>query len=264
MGALIRDLWKKKDIFISIYNVYCKCPPTQRLELSDAFLQLFQVANALAPNTASLLIFRFLGGFFAAAPLSNAGGLLADMWDPKTRGKAVCLFGLAPFAGPTVRHAFTLIPSTSLTCSADRTARFWIYDCCRCSLALGFLATCDICRNLLPSDRLHDARNLRVSSPEIRFLNSSDHMDRPRLLVLMAEKKRKETGDSRYYAPLDKKHVQFSERMQNVLAKPFKMLFLEPMLLAVTIYMSVCDNAYIVQLELTQCPVYLRLPLPAL
>lgn len=32
-----------------------------------------QVGNALAPNTAALLIFRFLGGFFAAAPLTNAG-----------------------------------------------------------------------------------------------------------------------------------------------------------------------------------------------
>jgi len=34
---------------------------------------LTQVGNALVPNTAALLIFRFLGGFFAAAPLTNSG-----------------------------------------------------------------------------------------------------------------------------------------------------------------------------------------------
>lgn len=33
----------------------------------------FQVGNALAPNTAALLIFRFLGGTFAASPLANSG-----------------------------------------------------------------------------------------------------------------------------------------------------------------------------------------------
>ena len=33
----------------------------------------FQVGNALAKNTASLLVFRFLGGVFAAAPLANSG-----------------------------------------------------------------------------------------------------------------------------------------------------------------------------------------------
>ena len=33
----------------------------------------FQVGCALAPNTAAILIFRFLGGVFAAAPLANSG-----------------------------------------------------------------------------------------------------------------------------------------------------------------------------------------------
>ena len=33
----------------------------------------FQVGCALSPNTASILIFRFLGGTFAAAPLTNSG-----------------------------------------------------------------------------------------------------------------------------------------------------------------------------------------------
>ncbi|CAK5280180.1 unnamed protein product [Mycena citricolor] len=34
---------------------------------------IFQVAAALANNAASLLIFRFIGGMFAAAPLTNSG-----------------------------------------------------------------------------------------------------------------------------------------------------------------------------------------------
>lgn len=33
----------------------------------------FQLGAALSKNTASLLVFRFLGGTFAAAPLTNSG-----------------------------------------------------------------------------------------------------------------------------------------------------------------------------------------------
>ena len=46
------------------------------------------------------------------------------------------------------------------------------------------------------------------------------------------------TGDERYYAPLEAK-ISFSKQVENILAKPFKILFREPMLLAITIYMSV-------------------------
>ncbi len=62
----------------------------------------FQVGCALSKNTASILIFRFLGGCFAAAPLTNSGALLADIWDTDHRGQAMSIFSLAPFAGPSI------------------------------------------------------------------------------------------------------------------------------------------------------------------
>ena len=41
--------------------------------------QVLQIACAVAPNGPALLVFRFLGGCFAAAPLTNSGAILADM-----------------------------------------------------------------------------------------------------------------------------------------------------------------------------------------
>lgn len=41
----------------------------------------FQVGSALARNTASVLIFRFLGGMFAAAPLANSGYVILMLRD---------------------------------------------------------------------------------------------------------------------------------------------------------------------------------------
>lgn len=65
-------------------------------------MKMFQIAMALAKNTASLLVFRFLGGTFAACPLTNSGALISDIWDASTRGKALALFTVAPFAGPAL------------------------------------------------------------------------------------------------------------------------------------------------------------------
>lgn len=62
----------------------------------------FQIGCALSKNTASILIFRFLGGCFASAPLTNSGALIADIWDTDHRGQAMSLFALAPFAGPSI------------------------------------------------------------------------------------------------------------------------------------------------------------------
>jgi hypothetical protein len=65
------------------------------------------------------------------------------------------------------------------------------------------------------------------------------YFDRPRLSVLAAQKKRKETGDNRYYAPIEQRRVSFSQRVRDTLEKPFRILFSEPMLIAITLYQSV-------------------------
>jgi hypothetical protein len=45
----------------------------------------------------------------------------------------------------------------------------------------------------------------------------------PVLLLKLAEKKRRETGDKRYYAPLHKVEVALLKRVENILIKPFRM-----------------------------------------
>lgn len=44
--------------------------------------------------------------------------------------------------------------------------------------------------------------------------------------------------DDRYWAPLDKKSTKMSSLLYNILIDPFKMLFEEPMLLAITLYLG--------------------------
>lgn len=69
------------------------------------------------------------------------------------------------------------------------------------------------------------------------FVSSSLH--RPLLVCQKAERLRKETGDSRYWAPAERKHMPFGQLVKLVLGRPFLVLAEEPMLIAITLYMSV-------------------------
>ncbi|KZT01280.1 MFS general substrate transporter [Laetiporus sulphureus 93-53] len=164
----------------------------------------FQVGCALSRNTASILVFRFLGGTFAAAPLSNSGALLSDIWDAGTRGEAMAFFTLAPFAGPT------LGPIVSGFMSVSGVSWRWVYW-----LLTFFSGACLI---------------LIVFTLPETFL--------PVLMVRKAERLRKETGDDRYWAPMNKQKKTIRQHIKHVLARPFVILFREPMLMAITLYMS--------------------------
>ncbi|KAJ1030566.1 hypothetical protein NDA16_001475 [Ustilago loliicola] len=63
---------------------------------------LWQAVSFASPNMASLIVFRFLAGFFGSSPLVNTGGTLADMFDAKQRGLAMAIFASAPFLGPAL------------------------------------------------------------------------------------------------------------------------------------------------------------------
>lgn len=62
----------------------------------------FNFLCAFAPNFASLLIGRLLTGTFASAPLTNAPGVLADVWGPIERGNAMAIFSMMTFIGPAI------------------------------------------------------------------------------------------------------------------------------------------------------------------
>lgn len=63
---------------------------------------IFILGQALAQNIETLLVTRFISGFFACAPLTNSGGVIADIWDANTRGLAASLFTFSVFLGPVL------------------------------------------------------------------------------------------------------------------------------------------------------------------
>jgi MFS family permease len=65
-------------------------------------LMIFSFASAVAKDVQTLMISRFFGGLFGGAPLSNVGGVLADIWSPTQRGAALLMWGMAVIVGPLI------------------------------------------------------------------------------------------------------------------------------------------------------------------
>ena len=55
---------------------------------------------------------------------------------------------------------------------------------------------------------------------------------------------RKATGDTEYFAEMERESVHWTKRIEHILTRPFRVLFAEPMLMAITLYMSVCIFYY--------------------
>lgn len=69
---------------------------------THAVVVAFVAASAGCNSMASLLVFRFLSGTFGASPMTNSGGVIADLFPPAQRGLAMTIFAAAPFMGPVL------------------------------------------------------------------------------------------------------------------------------------------------------------------
>ncbi|MCJ1405835.1 hypothetical protein MMC11_009065 [Xylographa trunciseda] len=62
----------------------------------------FSVAAPCSPNIQSLLVFRFFASAFGSSSMTNGGGVITDMLTKEQRGVAMGAFVTAPFLGPAL------------------------------------------------------------------------------------------------------------------------------------------------------------------
>lgn len=63
---------------------------------------IFNIASALAPNMASLVVFRFLDGVAGVAAITCGSGTIADLVPREKRGQAMAIWSLGPLFGPII------------------------------------------------------------------------------------------------------------------------------------------------------------------
>lgn len=86
LWAPLSELFGRQVLFFGTYGV----------------LTAFNAGAAGSQNVQTLVILRFFAGAFGSSPLTNAGGVIADMFPASQRGLAMSIFAAAPFMGPTL------------------------------------------------------------------------------------------------------------------------------------------------------------------
>ncbi|KAF9018948.1 major facilitator superfamily domain-containing protein, partial [Rhodocollybia butyracea] len=174
----------------------------------SAYTLLF-LGQALAMNAQTVLALRFFSGAFGVAPLIISGGTLADIWNAQGRGYATSLFGGCVFLGPS------LGPLVGGFVAADNQLGWeWVIYW----ILFIFAAACTLfSMYFLPETYgpillSRKARRLRKEDPIGNRNVISDH----------------EKLDSSLHGLLDR-----------TLYRPWKMMAREPILLLITVYMSV-------------------------
>ncbi|CEL02068.1 hypothetical protein ASPCAL01643 [Aspergillus calidoustus] len=72
------------------------------LNVATTLFVLFQIGCALAPNIASLIVFRTITGMGGSACLTIGGGVISDLFAPEQRGLAMSIFSSGPLLGPVI------------------------------------------------------------------------------------------------------------------------------------------------------------------
>ncbi|KPV73417.1 uncharacterized protein RHOBADRAFT_29141 [Rhodotorula graminis WP1] len=168
---------------------------------------LFQIGDALAQNFATVIVIRFLAAVFASSPLVAAGGVIADIWDPVTRGKAMSVFSASVFLGPVVGPIIAGFSIDSYLSWRFIFLYIGVWGAASWVIVAIFLP--ETYHPILLKQR---AKRLRKEDPERH-------------------------GDK--YAELEKADFGFKSLVQRTLARPLIMLVVEPIVLAVTVYLSI-------------------------
>ncbi|KAK1145084.1 hypothetical protein N8T08_004514 [Aspergillus melleus] len=170
-------------------------------------LAAFCAGAAGAQNSWSLIILRFFAGSFGSSPLTNAGGVIADIFPADQRGLATSLFAGAPFLGPTLGPVIGGF-------LGENAGWRWVQ---------GFLATFTgliwiVTIFLVPET--YAPVLLRKRADKLTQLSGGQHIYRSKL-------------------DLERGRVSVATAFGSSLLRPWILLFAEPIVLLLSIYMAI-------------------------
>ncbi|PLB52009.1 putative MFS multidrug transporter [Aspergillus steynii IBT 23096] len=165
---------------------------------------IFVIPCAVSKNIGTLIVCRAIDGIAFSAPMTLVGGTLADLWRNEERGVPMAAFSASPFLGPAIGP---LAGGYLFDASGWR----WLYWL---QLILAFVAWVLI----------------TFTVPETYA---------PSILKKRAKKLRKTENDPKFVTETEIDPLPIGQKLRVVLLRPFQLLFLEPIVLFISIYMSV-------------------------
>ncbi|RAL02163.1 MFS transporter [Aspergillus ibericus CBS 121593] len=165
---------------------------------------IFTIACATAKDTQTLMLSRFFAGFFAASIIALVPASLSDVFNNHQRGVAIAMYTMSVFTGP-----FTAPFIGGFTASSHLGWRWTLYV----PAIVGFF-----CLALIAL--------------------FTEETYAPIILVQKAAILRRQTRNWGIHARQDELEISFQELVTKNLARPFLILFTEPIAFLLTLYMS--------------------------
>lgn len=162
---------------------------------------LFVTACAVAQNIATILTIRFFGAFCASALISNAPGSVNDIVDEDHRALAFSVWSIGPMNGPVIGP---IVGGLVYQYMGWRWTNWIVVILAGVALAA------------------------QLACPETYS---------PQILRARASKRRKETGDTRYWCRYDEKQ-EFLPALKVNLSRPFVLTVTEPICIFWDLYVA--------------------------
>lgn len=181
------------------------------LILSMFGFSLFTIATATAKDLQTILICRFFSGFFGACPLAVVAAVFSDMFNNATRGIAITIFSMSVFTGPLL---------------APFVGGFIVES------YLGWRWTMYITSFMGFTSFAIDLLFLEETYP-------------PQILIAKASMLRRRMQNHFIHAKQEEIEVDFRELVEKNFSRPMRLLFREPIILLLSIYMSFVYGMYL-------------------
>ncbi|KAG9248588.1 MFS multidrug transporter-like protein [Calycina marina] len=165
---------------------------------------IFQIGVGAAKDLQTILLCRLFGGMFGAAPLAIVGAVFSDMFDTRTRGLAITVFSMTVFSGPLMAP---FIGGFLVTSSAGWRWTEWL------TAIMGFVAFFGI-------------------------LFFYDETYPPIILISKAQELRRRTKNWGIHAKQEEIEVDFRELITKNFSRPMRILFTEPIVFLLSLYMA--------------------------
>ncbi|EEQ28785.1 multidrug resistant protein [Microsporum canis CBS 113480] len=192
-------------LFVIGFGVASELVGRKPVYVSTMFLAvIFIIPCAVAKNTGTLLVCRLIDGIAFSAPMTLVGGTLADLWRSEERGVPMATFSAAPFLGPAIGPLIGGFLS-------DAAGWRWLYWIQLILAGVVFLL-------------------VTFTLPETYT---------PTLLARRAKKLQKEKNDTSYVTEADLDSRPMGEKLRIFMIRPFQLLFMEPIVFFLSIYMSI-------------------------
>jgi multidrug resistance protein len=177
------------------------------LNISNVFFCAFTLGCALAPNLGGLIAMRFLAGFGGSACLTIGTGVIADLFVPAQRGRAVALYSMGILFGPILGPICGGFIAQRIGWRWD----MWIVLILACLLTIGLI--------IFNTETYHSF----IIEKKVKKLRKE--LNRPELQNIMTYNK-----DTAERTPLT--------ILRHGITRPLKMLTRSPIVLLCSLYMS--------------------------